>query len=182
MAPPDHLNNIERKLIDQLRAGQYSKITGGTKGTANAWAADGTDVTVFGQFPTTDQTKYPAIITEMVANGIETQFMGQKLSFGASATEQIGELYGVGFNIYLIVDRDCSITPTGGSTKYKQRRLINYLMLNSANILMDTDFSTTDTEVDERHFSGFKDIGYDPKLEHWVAVASMVIVFKNTRT
>jgi len=75
-----------------------------------------------------------------------------------------------------------SITPTGGSTKYKQRRLINYLMLNSANILMDTDFSTTDTEVDERHFSGFKDIGYDPKLEHWVAVASMVIVFKNTRT
>ncbi len=118
----------------------------------------------------------------MVANGIETQFMGQRLSFGASDTKQIGELYGVGFNIYLIVDRDCSITPTGGSTKYKQRRLINYLMLNSANILMDTDFSTTDTEVDERHFSGFKDIGYDPKLEHWVAVASMVIVFKNTRT
>ena len=172
--PVDHLNIVERKLIDNLRTGTYNTAAG----TSTAWSSS--DVTVFGQFPTTDQTKYPAIITEMVANGIEQQFMGQNISFGSN--EAKGELYGVGFNIYLIVDRDCSITPTGGSTKYKQRRLINYLMLNSANILMDTDFSTTDTEVDERHFSGFKDIGYDPKLEHWVAVASMVIVFKNTRS
>jgi len=181
MAPPDHLNNVERKLIDQLRAGQYKTISGGSETTANAWAADGSDVTVYGQFPTTTETNYPAIITEMVANGIETQFMGQKLTYGASSTEAIGELYGVGFNIYLIVNRDSSLTPTGGATAYKQRRLINYLMLNCANILMDTDFSSTNTEVDERHFSGFKDIGYDPKLEHWVAVASMVIVFKNNR-
>ena len=172
--PVDHLNIVERKLIDNLRTGTYNTAAG----TSTAWTSS--DITVFGQFPTTDQTKYPCIITEMVANGIEQQFMGQNISFGTD--EKKGELYGVGFNIYLIVDRDCSITPTGGSTKYKQRRLINYLMLNSANILMDTDFSTTDTEVDERHFSGFKDIGYDPKLEHWVAVASMVIVFKNTRS
>ena len=178
MSDVDHLNVVERKLIDNLRSGTYNTISGGSETTATAWTSS--EVTVFGQFPTTDQTKYPAIITEMVANGVETQFMGQRLTSGSS--DAIGELYGVGFNIYLIVDRDCSITPTGGSTKYKQRRLINYLMLNSANILMDTDFSTTDTEVDERHFSGFKDIGYDPKLEHWVAVASMVIVFKNTRS
>ena len=173
----DHLNDIERALIDNLRLGKYNTVTApDTAATGNAWTS--ADVTVFGQFPTTVETKYPCIITEMAANGIETQFMGQRLTSGSS--NAIGELYGVAFNIYVAVDSKCSIT-VGGEV-YKERRLLNYLMLNSANILMDTDFSTTDTEVDERHFSGFKDIGYDPKLEHWVAVASMVIVFKNTRT
>jgi len=179
----DHLNNIERKLIDTLRNGTYKTATS----TANAWAGGGGsppangEVTVYGQFPTTTEANYPAIVVEMAANGIETQFMGQKMTYGTGSTEAIGELYGVGFNLYIIIDRDSSLTPTGGSEEYKERRLINYLMLNSANILMDTDFSTTATEVDERHFSGFKDIGYDTKLEHWVAVASMVIVFKNNR-
>ena len=99
------------------------------------------------------------------------------ISFGTD--EKKGELYGVGFNIYLMVDRDCSITISG--EPYKERRLINYLMLNSANVLMDCDFSATNTEVVERHFSGFRDIGYNPDLETWNAMASMVIVFKNNR-
>ena len=100
--PVDHLNIVERKLIDNLRTGTYNTAAG----TSTAWTSS--DVTVFGQFPTTDQTKYPCIITEMVANGIEQQFMGQNISFGTD--EKKGELYGVGFNIYLMVDRDCSIT------------------------------------------------------------------------
>ena len=169
--PVDHLNIVERKLIDNLRSGTYNTAAG----TSTAWSSS--DVTVFGQFPTTDQTKYPCIITEMVANGIEQQFMGQNISFGTD--EKKGELYGVGFNIYLMVDRDCSITISG--EPYKERRLINYLMLNSANVLMDCDFSATNTEVVERHFSGFRDIGYNPDLETWNAMASMVIVFKNNR-
>ena len=169
--PVDHLNIVERKLIDNLRTGTYNT----TAGTSTAWSSS--DVTVFGQFPTTDQTKYPCIITEMVANGIEQQFMGQNISFGTD--EKKGELYGVGFNIYLMVDRDCSITIDG--EPYKERRLINYLMLNSANVLMDCNFSATNTEVVERHFSGFRDIGYNPDLETWNAMASMVIVFKNNR-
>ena len=169
--PVDHLNIVERKLIDNLRTGTYNTAAG----TSTAWTSS--DVTVFGQFPTTDQTKYPCIITEMVANGIEQQFMGQNISFGTD--EKKGELYGVGFNIYLMVDRDCSITISG--EPYKERRLINYLMLNSANVLMDCDFSATNTEVVERHFSGFRDIGYNPDLETWNAMASMVIVFKNNR-
>ena len=175
--PVDHLNIVERKLIDNLRTGTYNTAAG----TSTAWSSS--DVTVFGQFPTTDQTKYPAIITEMVANGIEQQYMGQNLTFGASDTAAKGELYGVGFNIYLMVDRDCSISVNmgGGAEPYKERRLLNYLMLNSANVLMDVDFSTTTTEVTERHFSGFREMGYNPELETWNAVASMVIVFKNNR-
>tara|TARA_R100000697_G_scaffold71007_2_gene83330 strand:- start:1981 stop:2499 length:519 start_codon:yes stop_codon:yes gene_type:complete len=169
----DHLNIVERKLIDNLRAGTYNTAAG----TSTAWSA--ADVTVFGQFPSTDQTKYPAIITEMSANGIEEQYFGQNLTFGGSDTAAKGELYGVGFKIHLLVDRDSSITIDG--EPYKERRLLNYLMLNSANVLMDVDYNATTTEVVERHFTGFTDIGYNPDLEIWAAMATMVIVFKNNR-
>ena len=169
----DHLNIVERKLIDNLRAGTYNTAAG----TSTAWSA--ADVTVFGQFPSTDETKYPAIITEMSANGIEEQYFGQNLTFGSSDTAAKGELYGVGFKIHLLVDRDSSITIDG--EPYKERRLLNYLMLNSANVLMDVDYNATTTEVVERHFTGFTDIGYNPDLEIWAAMATMVIVFKNNR-
>ena len=169
----DHLNIVERKLIDNLRSGTYNT----TAGTSTAWSSS--DVTVFGQFPTTDQTKYPSIITEMAANGIETQFMGQDLTFGGSNTAAKGELYGVGFKIHVLVDRASTITVEG--EPYKERRLLNYLMLNSANVLMDVNYNSTTTEVVERHFTGFTDIGYNPDLEIWAAMASMVIVFKNNR-
>ena len=169
--PVAHVNIVERKLIDNLRTGTYNTAAG----TSTAWTSS--DITVFGQFPTTDQTKYPCIITEMVANGIEQQFMGQNISFGTD--EKKGELYGVGFKIHLLVDRDSSITIDG--EPYKERRLLNYLMLNGANVLMDVDYSATTTEVVERHFSGFRDIAYNPDLETWNAMASMVIVFKNYR-
>lgn len=169
----DHLNIVERKLIDNLRAGTYNTAAG----TSTAWST--ADVTVFGQFPSTDETKYPAIITEMSANGIEEQYFGQNLTFGGSETAAKGELYGVGFKIHLLVDRDSSITIDG--EPYKERRLLNYLMLNSANVLMDVDYNATTTEVVERHFTGFTDIGYNPDLEIWAAMATMVIVFKNNR-
>ena len=169
----DHLNIVERKLIDNLRAGTYNTAAG----TSTAWSA--ADVTVFGQFPSTDETKYPAIITEMSANGIEEQYFGQNLTFGGSDTAAKGELYGVGFKIHLLVDRDSSITIDG--EPYKERRLLNYLMLNSANVLMDVNYNSTTTEVVERHFTGFTDIGYNPDLEIWAAMATMVIVFKNNR-
>jgi|TARA_A100000172_G_C3022608_1_gene103633 hypothetical protein len=174
----DHLNDIERALIDNLRLGKYNTVTApDTAATGNAWTS--ADVTVFGQFPTTVETKYPCIITEMAANGIETQFMGQRLTSGSS--NAIGELYGVAFNIYVAVDSKCSIT-VGGEV-YKERRLLNYLMLNCANVLMDVDFpaATVPATVVERHFSGFRDIGYNPDLETWNAISSMVIVFKNSR-
>ena len=172
----DHLNDIERALIDNLRLGQYNTVTApDTAATGNAWTS--ADVTVYGQFPTTVETKYPCIITEMAANGIETQFMGQRLTSGSS--NAVGELYGVAFNIYVAVDSKAFITVD--AVRYKERRLLNYIMLNGANVLMDCDFTGTTTEVVERHFSGFRDIGYNPDLETWNAISSMVIVFKNSR-
>ena len=174
---PDHLNNLERQLIDNLRDGTYNTTAG--IGSGSAW--DPADVTVFGQFPTTDQTKYPCIITEMIANGIQEEFMGQDITYGGSAAK--GELYGVGFRVHIAVDRDSSITVSGAP--YKERRLLNYLMINCANVIMDCDFigseATTDTEVVQRIFSGFQDVGYNPELEIWAAMATMVIVFKNNR-
>ena len=163
----DHLNIIERKLIDNLRTGTYS---GGT-----AWSSG--DVTVFGQFPDTEDVKYPCVIIQMLANGIEQQFMGQKVTSGSSAST--GEIYGVGFNLHVAVDKDSSITV--GGTPYKQRRLLNYLMLNCANVLMDCDFSSTDTDVLQHLYTGFRNVGYDNRLEVWAAVTGMVLTFKNTR-
>ena len=84
-----------------------------------------------------------------------------------------------------MVDRESSmsINMGSGAEPYKERRLLKYLMLNCANTLMDCDFmaASPSTEVTERHYSGFKEIGYNPDLETWVAVAAMVIVFKNAR-
>jgi len=229
----DHLNIIERELIDNLRTGTYN---GGT-----AWSSG--DVTVFGQFPDTEDIKYPCVIIQMLANGIEEQFMGQKVSSGSSIVT--GELYGVGFNIHCAVDKESSMTitwenstcdttdtnttvtcddtsqfsagttvsgsgiPAGAtvasvtnstsfvlsaaadatatdvtltfSNPYKQRRLLNYLMLNCANVLMDCDFSCTQTDVVQRVYTGFRNVGYEPMLEVWASVAGMVMVFKNTR-
>ena len=170
MAEPDHLNVVERKIIDNLRTGTYT--SGSVGSTATAW--DSGDVTVFGQFPETEDALYPCIISEMTANGIEQQFTGQNMNTG-----EIGELYGVSFKFHIVVDRDSTITVN--SVGFKQRRLLNYLMLSTANILMDCDFSGTDTEVVERHYTGFQDMGYNPDLEVWAAVCSMIIVFANDR-
>jgi hypothetical protein len=163
----DHLNVIERKLIDNLRTGTYS---GGT-----AWSSG--DVTVFGQFPETEDIKYPCIIVQMLANGIEEQFMGQSISSGSSIVT--GELYGIGFNMNIALDKESSITV--GGTPFKQRRLLNYLMINCANVLMDCDFTSTGTEVVQRLYTGFRNVGYEPTLEVWAAMTGMIVVFKNTR-
>jgi len=171
----DHLNVIERKLIDNLRDGTFNTTAG--IGSGSAW--DTTDVTVFGQFPSTDRIKYPCIITEMISNGIQEQFMGQDITYGSSDTAAIGELYGVGFRIHIAVDRDSSITVSGAP--YKERRLLNYLMLNCANVLTDTEFDAATTEVTQRIFSGFQDVGYNSEMEIWASVATMIIVFKNNR-
>jgi len=131
----------------------------------------------------------------MVANGIETQFMGQSITDN-DGDAALGELYGVGFNIYIMVDRDSSITITNTTSTgsvaqpYKERRLLNYLMLNCANILMDLDFAGLSkggagtpaaTEIDQRQFSGFRDMIWNPDLELWMSTAGMVVIFKNSR-
>ena len=169
----DHINVIERKLVDNFRTGTYRTTAGVDSGSA--WS-DG-DITVFGQFPEPEDTKYPSIIVETVANGIEEQFMGQLVTSGSS--QAIGELYGIGFNVWCAVDRLSTISV--GGTPYKQRRILNYIMLNAANVIMDCDFSSTDVQVTQRLFTGFRDIGYNPELELWFCRATLIIVFLNTR-
>ncbi len=235
----DHINTIERKLIDNLRNGTYSTTAGVDSGSA--WST--TDVKVFGQFPLPEDIKYPCIVVEMTANGTEEQFVGQRVTSGS--TEAVGELYGVGYQIHLAVDNLSAITvewsnatcdttdtsttvnmdntslitvgatisgsgiPAGAtvssitsstaivisaaatatatnvtldfSAAYKQRRLLNYLMLNCADVLMDADFSQTDVQVVQRLYNGFSDVGYNPEREVWFSTASMIIVFLNTR-
>ena len=110
--PADHLNVIERSLIDTLR-----------NPSASPWSSG--DVTVFGQFPETEEIKYPCIIVEHVANGIETQFIGQKTTFGSgsSLTTKDGELYGIGFDIWIACHKESTISVIPPPGDWKRRRL-----------------------------------------------------------
>ena len=168
---PDHLNYIERTLINNLRSGSYkSGYDGDTQ-----WAWTSGSVKVFGQFPEPEEAQYPCIVVEMIANGIEEQFLGMGMT-----NDKRGELYGVAFQIHVIVDSESTLD-NGTGTGYKQRRLINYLMNNVANIVMDATFDYSDTEVTSRYHTGFKEIGYDPTLELFAASTGMIVVFKNDR-
>ena len=160
----DFINTIERAIIDQLRT-------------------DFSGFTVFGQYPSQVDITYPCIIVEQIANGTDVQFMGQNTTFGGS--DKTGEIYGIGFRFNVLVDKASSksITPDGGGSAevYKQRRLLNWAMLNIANTLMDITFDATKVQVIERHFSGFADVGYIPELELWGSTASMAVSFENFR-
>jgi hypothetical protein len=168
---PDHLNYIERTLVDNLRTGTYK--TGWDAASATAWPSG--EVKVFGQFPEAEEAEYPCIIVQMVANGIEEQFLGMDMS-----GDKRGELYGAAFQIHCMVNTESTLS-SGDGQGYKQRRLLNYLMLAAANIIQDCDFSPAATEVVSRYHTGFKEIGYDPTLELYAATTGMIIVFRNSR-
>jgi len=171
----DHLNNIERRLIDNLRTGTHK---GGT-----AWTSG--SVSVFGEFPEPEDLKYPCIILSQRASGLEEKFFGQAVSVTVSGTKSdaYGELYGASYDVSLMVDKTSSMTPAGQTDVYKQRRLLNYIMLNVANVFMDSSFGddAVGTEVEQHIFTGFRDVGYSQTLEVWGASTGFIITFKNTR-
>ena len=160
----DFINTIERAIIDQLRT-------------------DFSGFTVFGQYPSQVDVTYPCIVVEQIANGLDENFMGQNTTFGGS--DKTGEIYGLGFRFSIIVDKAsaANITPDGGSSTevYKQRRLLNYAMLNVANMLMDLTFDSDNVQVIDRRFNGFSEVGYIPDLELWGSSATMAISFENYR-
>ena len=160
----DFINTIERAIIDQLRT-------------------DFSGFTVYGQYPSQVDVTYPCIVVEQIANGADTQFYGQNTTFGGS--DKTGEVYGLGFRFHLIVDKASSksISPDGGGSAevYKQRRLLNWAMLNVANTLMDITFDATKVQVIERRFNGFSEVGYEPQLELWGSTATMMVTFENFR-
>lgn len=159
--PNDFINLIEREIITQLRT-------------------DFDTAHVFGQFPEAVDTSYPAIIVQLVASGVDEQFMGRQVTFGTSDTQTTGEIYGMVLNLHLIVDKESVIDVGDPAVGYKQRRLLNYLMLNVANSITDLTFPST-VEILERHMQAWSEIGYVPELELWGASAVYMVSFKNWR-
>ena len=166
----DYLNIIERALM----MGLSDKI--------NSATATGSDVFVHGQFPESEDMKFPTLVVQQVASGFEEKFHGDNITFGSSATQGSGEVYGIKFLVHILVDKETEITI--GSDVYKQRRLVNWLMLNIANSIMEIDWSVyeeEELEILERHLDAWRDIGYMPEFQWYGASCDYSLVFKNFR-
>ena len=96
------------------------------------------------------------------------------------------------FLVHLFVDKDSEISVTSNKIKtgasetiiFKQRRLINWLMLNIANAVMEIDWSDyeeEELEILERHLSQWRDIGFLPATQWHGATAEFEIYFLNKR-
>ena len=164
----DYLNVIERALM----MGLSDKINGAVTG----------DIYVHGQFPETEDMKFPSIIVQQVSSGFEEKFHGEKITFGSDTTSSSGEVYGMAFLVHILVDKDTEITISGDV--YKQRRLVNWLMLNIANTIMEIDWSVYEEEelqILERHLESWRDIGYIEAVQWYGATADFDIYFLNKR-
>ena len=171
----DYLNVIERALMM------------GISDTINELTESGEDIHVFGEFPEVEELKFPAVIVQHTGSGFEEQFMGQQVTLGSSSGT--GEVYGASYTIHVICEKETTIQVTSGASSttdanYKQRRLLNWLMLNVANSVMDVNFDNyeeEDTQVIERHLNSWRNIGFIPDLQWYGASADFMITFTNLR-
>jgi len=171
----DYLNVIERALMM------------GISDTINGLTESGEDIHVFGEFPEVEELKFPAVIVQHTGSGFEEQFMGQQVTLGSSSGT--GEVYGASYTIHVICEKETTIQVTSGASSntdvnYKQRRLLNWLMLNVANSVMDVDFDNyeeEDTQVIERHLNSWSNVGFIPDLQWYGASADFMITFTNLR-
>ena len=185
----DYLNVIERKIIDELRI---------FFNTVNSSANDG-KVYVSGQFPEPEELKFPSVVVQQIGSGFEEQFFGKKVTFGSDSYD--GEIYGVGYLIHVFIDKESELdigTAPQGSSKYRQRRLLNWIMLNVANVLNDIDWDTqvmskpaglsynpnydASVDIQERHLQAWRDVGYSPVMQWWGASAQFMLTFLNYRS
>ena len=67
----DFLNVIERALMMGVSDTINTAVTG--------------DVHVYGEFPETEDLKFPAIIVQHVGSGFEQQMMGQQMTLGGAS-------------------------------------------------------------------------------------------------
>ena len=166
----DYLNVIERALMMGISDKINAAVTG--------------DVYVFGQFPETEELKFPAIVVQQVASGFEEKYFGESITFGSDTSSSSGEAYGMAFLVHIFADRETEITINDSSAKYKQRRLLNWMMLNIANAVMEIDWSQyeeEELEILERHLSQWRDIGFLPTAQWHGATAEFEIFFLNKR-
>jgi len=165
----DYLNIVERALMMGISDKINAAVTG--------------DVYVYGQFPETEDLKFPAIIVQMVGSGFNEEFFGQDVTFGASGASGTGEVYGVTYLVHVLLEKETEITI--GSDVYKQRRLLNWFMLNIANSVADIDWSVyeeEELEILERNLQAWRDVGYLTEFQWYGATAEFLIHFKNFRT
>ena len=171
----DFLNVIERALMI------------GISDSINSLTESGENIHVFGEFPEVEELKFPAIIVEHTGSGFEEQFMGQNVTLGSSSGT--GEIYGASYMIHLICEKESQIQVVSGASSasdvyYKQRRLLNWMMLNVANSVMDVNFDTyeeEDTQIIERHLNSWQNIGFIPELQWYGASAQFMLTFTNIR-
>jgi hypothetical protein len=110
------------------------------------------------------------------------------MTFGGATG--IGEIYGVAYTIHIITEKDTEITidTTGNGTPdtiYKQRRLLNWLMLNIANAVIDIswdDYQEEELDVHERHLRQWRNIGFMKDLQWYGASADFLLTFSNYRS
>ena len=171
----DFLNVIERALMM------------GISDTINGLTESGEDVHVFGEFPEVEELKFPAVIVQHTGSGFEEQVMGQGVTLGSS--RGTGEIYGASYTLHVICEKETNIQVVSGASSasdvnYKQRRLLNWLMLNVANAVMDMSYDTyeeEDTQIIERHLNAWQNIGFLPELQWYGASADFLITFTNIR-
>ncbi len=166
----DYLNVIERALM----MGISDKI--------NTDVGTG-DVYVYGHFPATEEVKFPAIIVQLISSGFDEQFFGQTNTFGEGNTSGKGEVYGTAYTVHILIDKDTELTISGN--KYKQRKLLNWMMLNIANYVVDIDwdvYEEEELEILDRRLDAWRDVGYLDQFEWYGASANFIIHFKNFRS
>jgi len=171
----DFLNVIERALMM------------GISDTINELTEDGEDIHVFGEFPEVEELKFPAVIVQHTGSGFEEQVMGQGVTLGSS--RGTGEIYGASYTLHVICEKETQIqvkstASSASDVYYKQRRLLNWLMLNVANAVMDMSYDTyeeEDTQIIERHLNTWQNIGFLPELQWYGASADFLITFTNIR-
>jgi hypothetical protein len=92
-------------------------------------------------------------------------------------------VYGVTYLVHILLEKETSLT-IGGDV-YKQRKLLNWLMLNIANYVADIDwtiYEEEELEVLERHLQAWRDVGYLTEFQWYGATAEFLLHFKNFRT
>lgn len=167
----DYLNVIERALM----MGISDKI--------NTDIDNDQSIYVYGHFPATEEVQFPAVIVQLLSTGFDEQFFGQSATFGAGATTGTGEVYGTAYAVHILIDKDTEISIS--SNKYKQRRLLNWMMLNIANYVVDIDwdvYEEEELEILDRSLDSWNDIGYLEEFQWYGATAQFTIHFKNHRT
>ena len=183
----DYLNVIERALM----MGISDKLNDPAQGGTDA----GSDVYVHGQFPETEDLNFPAVVVQLVASGFAEKYFGDKVTFGSTnntTSSGSGEAYGATYLVHLFVDKDTEISITStpnksgsaATTVYKQRRLVNWLMLNIANAVMEInwdDYEEDELEILERNLAQWRDIGFMPQAQWYGATAEFELYFLNLR-